>query len=78
MNRKQFRVAAWTCLLLATLRLDGIAGVIGDARLPDAAMRGDAAAIRSLIQEKIDVNSAFDDGKRALCILRLQHAVAEV
>jgi ankyrin repeat protein len=38
----------------------------GDTRLPDAAMRADRDAIKSLLQQKIDVNAAQPDGTTAL------------
>jgi len=38
----------------------------GDVRLPDAVMRGDVDAIRSLLQQKVDVNAAQGDGMTAL------------
>ncbi|HJZ95756.1 MAG TPA: ankyrin repeat domain-containing protein, partial [Candidatus Solibacter sp.] len=37
-----------------------------DTRLPDAAMNGDLAAVRALIQQKADVNAAQGDGSTAL------------
>src|SRR5262249_318780 len=37
-----------------------------DTRLPDAAMNGDRAVVQSLLQEKVDVNSAQGDGTTAL------------
>jgi uncharacterized protein len=41
-----------------------VAGV--DARLPDAAQRSDKAAVRSLLQQKVDANAAQPDGMTAL------------
>jgi len=38
----------------------------GDTRLPDAAMQGDKAAIRTLLLQKADVNAAQGDGNTAL------------
>jgi ankyrin repeat protein len=42
------------------------AGVAEDSRLPDAAMRGDNAAVRSLLSQHADVNAAQPDGSTAL------------
>src|SRR5262245_49725525 len=38
----------------------------GDTRLADAAMRRDVAAVRKLIDEKVDVNAPGADGTPAL------------
>jgi ankyrin repeat protein len=38
----------------------------GDTRLPDAVMRSDRAAVRTLIQQKADLNAAQTDGMTAL------------
>jgi ankyrin repeat protein len=38
----------------------------GDIRLPDAAMRGDVTAVKSLLKENVDVNAAQGDGNTAL------------
>src|SRR5690348_11920923 len=37
-----------------------------DLRLADAAMNGDMAAVRSLVQQKADVNATLPDGTTAL------------
>src|SRR5262245_37490256 len=37
-----------------------------DTRLPDAAMRGDRMEVQSLLNQKVDVNSAQGDGHTAL------------
>ena len=37
-----------------------------DTRLPDAAMRGDREAVRSLLKQKVDVNATQGDGSTAL------------
>jgi ankyrin repeat protein len=37
-----------------------------DTRLPDAAMRGDKDAVRSLLKQKVDLNAAHGDGATAL------------
>ncbi|HTS26307.1 MAG TPA: ankyrin repeat domain-containing protein [Bryobacteraceae bacterium] len=43
-----------------------LAAASPDARLADAAMRGDKAAVRSLLKDKADVNAAQGDGATAL------------
>ncbi len=42
------------------------AAAAGDARLADAVMKGDRAAVRTLIGEKVDVNAPGTDGTPAL------------
>ncbi|MBI4471208.1 MAG: ankyrin repeat domain-containing protein [Acidobacteria bacterium] len=37
-----------------------------DTRLPDAAMKGDKNAVKTLLQQKVDVNAAQGDGSTAL------------
>ena len=54
-----------TLLALLSATLIRAAGA-GDLRLPDAAMRSDRAAVRSLLQQKADVNAAQADGMTAL------------
>jgi uncharacterized protein len=51
-------------LLLASLMLAAPAGV--DSRLADAAMKRDTAAVRTLVQQKVDVNAPGKDGTPAL------------
>jgi ankyrin repeat protein len=51
-------------VLLAAISLNAVAA--GDARLADAAMRADREAIRSLLQQKVDVNAPQPDGTTAL------------
>src|SRR5437867_3661472 len=41
-------------------------GTSGDARIADAAMRNDLAAVRTLIQQVVDVNMSQGDGMTAL------------
>src|ERR1043165_9756661 len=43
-----------------------IAAYGADTRLPDAAMKGDQAAVQSLLKQSVDVNSAQGDGNTAL------------
>ena len=54
--------------LSVVLLLVGVVGVAAaqDVRLPDAAMKGDLEAVRSLLAEGIDVNLAHGDGNTAL------------
>src|SRR4051812_34484322 len=58
----------WHMVLGATLLLSvadrSAAG--GDGRIADAVMRRDAAAVRSLLGQKVDVNAPQADGARAL------------
>jgi len=66
MNRKQLI----GLLLLAAFVLLATGGTMlfaaGDTRLPDAAMQGDKTAVRTLLQQKADVNAAQGDGNTAL------------
>src|SRR5262249_25225760 len=43
-----------------------VAAYGADTRLPDAAMKGDQAAVQSLLKLKVDVNEAQGDGNTAL------------
>ncbi len=54
-----------TCAVLSVLLLPA-AGFGGDARLAEAAMREDGAAVRALVQQKADVNGTLPDGATAL------------
>src|SRR5688572_25819451 len=64
MYKKRFGVGLWAGVLLLTVSLTAAAA--GDARLADAAMRADRTAVRSLLQQKVDVNSGQPDGTTAL------------
>ena len=55
----------FTCVVLSTLLLP-VAAFGADTRLAEAAMREDAAAVKSLLQQKADVNAALPDGASAL------------
>jgi len=55
----------FTCVVLSTLLLP-VAAFGADTRLAEAAMREDAAAVKSLLQQKADVNAALPDGATAL------------
>jgi ankyrin repeat protein len=48
------------------LSVSGFAATNGDPRLPDAAMNGDKAAVRSLLGQKVPANSSQPDGTTAL------------
>jgi ankyrin len=58
------RVKLLLGLALSSANLATAAG--GDTRLPDAAMRSDRETVRSLLQQKIDVNATQPDGMTAL------------
>ena len=57
-------VSAWLPLLLLVLALPGRHGP--DSPVADAAMQGDAAAVRALLADGADVNGAQGDGMTAL------------
>src|SRR6266699_62921 len=63
MYRKSFNVGLWIAGVLSAVTLSTAAG---DARLADAAMRADRDAVRSLLQQKVDVNAGQADGTTAL------------
>lgn len=46
--------------------LPAVAAAAGDSRLADAAMKGDRAAVRTLLGQKVDVNALGSDGTPAL------------
>jgi ankyrin repeat protein len=52
--------------LVAILVSAAAFGAESNVRLADAAMSGDKATVRSLIQQKVDVNAPADDGTTAL------------
>ena len=54
-----------TCVALVALLLP-VAAFGADTRLAEAAMREDATAVKSLLQQKADVNAALPDGATAL------------
>ena len=58
------------CVAPATLALiaflPGASLAASDARLADAAARGDRAAVRALIDQRVDVNAKGVDGTTAL------------
>src|SRR2546428_9288694 len=53
------------CLIVILLTTAGFGAEI-DARLADATKKGDRIAVRSLLQEKVDVNAPGTDGTTAL------------
>jgi ankyrin repeat protein len=63
MTNKSFAIG-WGFVLLLWTATFGIAA--GDARLADAMMRAEKDTVRSLLQQKVDVNAAQPDGMTAL------------
>ena len=61
----RLRSAVIACLSAAILGGNAIAAT-AESSLLEAAMKPDAAAIKSLLKKKLDVNAAADDGTRAL------------
>src|SRR5262249_31934880 len=64
MYQRIFKVGFRLACVLSLAALGTAAG--GDARLADAAMRLDRDAVRSLLQQKADVNGGQPDGTTAL------------
>src|SRR3954465_4612121 len=64
MFRKSLITAMWVGMLFSTLALGTAAGV--DVRLVDAAMHSDRESLRTLVQQKVDINSTQPDGTTAL------------
>jgi uncharacterized protein len=62
MNNRIFR----RCAALAFLCFAGITWAAGQSDVSDAAMRGDGASLRTLIQRKADINAPQVDGTTAL------------
>src|SRR5262245_11701097 len=58
------RVGLWLVLVLSTAPLAGAAGA--DLRLVTAAAQQDNAAVRALLNERVDVNATRADGVTAL------------
>jgi ankyrin len=64
---KTLRVTVCSSMAILTLALPGRGtAAAADTRLADAAMRRDAAAMRTLIAQKVDVNAPGTDGSPAL------------
>jgi uncharacterized protein len=67
MFRKTISIGLWAGFLLSALTLGASSAVLSnDVRIADAAMRTDRDTIRTLIQQKADVNSMQPDGTTAL------------
>ena len=64
--RKALLAACAALLLAATPAKSAILAKLGDASIADAAMKRDAAAVRTLIKQGADVNAAQGDGMTAL------------
>jgi ankyrin repeat protein len=60
------RLRAVIAASLIAVLLPAVALAAGDTRLADAAMKGDGAAVRALLGEKVDVNAPGVDGTPAL------------
>jgi ankyrin repeat protein len=61
MLRNSFRIAVFTIVSTAALAVAAT-----DTRIPDAAEKGDRVAVRSLLDQKADVNAVQGDGSTAL------------
>src|SRR5882672_1110746 len=64
MLRKTIAIGFWIGALLSAITLSAAAGA--DVRIADAAMHSQRDTVRTLIQQKVDVNSAQPDGTTAL------------
>jgi ankyrin repeat protein len=64
MRKRGLGVGLWIGIFVCAISSG--AAVPGDARLADAAMRSDREAVRTLLQQKIDVNAGQPDGTTAL------------
>src|SRR5436309_4357929 len=61
------RLLGAACVAALFLSMTGLAaGREADARLADAAMKGDRTAVRALLKEAADVNAPAADGTTAL------------
>ncbi len=63
-----FRFSSWRVVLVVIFALGAveIAAAAPDQRLAQAAKAGDAEAIRTLLQSRVDVNASMPDGSTAL------------
>ena len=61
---EEIGVRRWSCCVLSLASLSGLGAAGSD--VADAVMKGDAAAVRRLLQQKADVNAAQVDGATAL------------
>lgn len=66
MNRKRLGVGLAIGAMFSAGMILGIAAAPGDARVADAVQRSDRAAVRTLLQQKADVNATQVDGMTAL------------
>src|SRR5689334_16000865 len=68
MLAKRFTISAGctVALVVAVATTGGAAAPGGDARVAAAAMNGDMQTVRSLVNQKADVNVALGDGMTAL------------
>jgi uncharacterized protein len=64
--RTRFLIASCLSLVLALSMSTLLSAAAADARVAEAAMRGDADTVRALLKEGADVNSAQGDGMTAL------------
>ena len=64
MVRKTIGIGLCAGTLLSLLTVGAAAGV--DVRIADAAMHSERETVRTLIQQKVDVNSTQPDGTTAL------------
>src|SRR6266581_4905123 len=60
------RLALIASLVVLLTPVPGMSVAEPDGRLADAAMKRDTAAVRTLLQQKVDVNAAGKDGTPAL------------
>src|SRR5438034_3665635 len=60
------RLALIACLVVLLAPVPGMSVAEPDGRLADAAMKRDTAAVRTLLQQKADVNAPGRDGTPAL------------
>ena len=52
--------------LILCISIVAVVLAASDTRLPDAAMQGDKDAVRSLLDQRVDVNAPQGDGTTAL------------
>ena len=64
MFRRTIGIGLWVGMLVSALTPGAAAGA--DVRIADAAMHSQRDAVRTLIQQKVDVNSTQPDGSTAL------------
>ncbi|MCZ6806020.1 MAG: ankyrin repeat domain-containing protein, partial [Deltaproteobacteria bacterium] len=59
-------IVAGSCLLLVLVPIGVLGATAAKVSLADAAMKGDRAAVRALLEQQVDVNLAQGDGSTAL------------